>query len=46
MPIKNKSFDAAVYTAPDCDVCALLSDVIICQSATTEDWVIDEGGNF
>ena len=46
MSIKYQKFDAAAYAAPDCDVCTLLSDVIICQSAITEDWVVDEDGSF
>lgn len=46
MVSKKNKFDAPVYVAPDCDACSLLSDVIICQSATTEDWVYDESGNF
>ncbi|MBO6170212.1 MAG: hypothetical protein J6O51_09645 [Bacteroidales bacterium] len=46
MSVKYKKIDAPVYVAPDCDVCKLLSDVIICQSAETEDWTYDENGDF
>lgn len=46
MSVKYKKIDLPAYAAPDSDVCALLSDVIICQSATTEDWVVDSDGNF
>ena len=43
MSTKHKNVNAPVYSAPDCDVCKLLSDVIICQSAVTEDWEYDDG---
>lgn len=44
MSNKHKTFDVPVYTAPDCDACTLLAGALICQSATTEDWVVDENG--
>jgi len=30
------------YETPDADVCELLQDVMLCDSASTEDWVYDE----
>ncbi len=44
MSVIFKKLTAPAYNAPACDACEALTDVIICQSGSIEDWVYDENG--
>ncbi len=40
--IVSKTNARRAYLAPASDVSELLENVMICESGTTEDWVVDE----
>lgn len=37
-----KNSSVPTYMSPDCEVCETLTNDIICQSGSIEDWVYDE----
>lgn len=44
--IVNSSGGRIRYAAPDCDLCEAAPGALLCESATTTDWVYDDDNDM
>ena len=44
--IVNSSGGRIRYAAPDCDLCEAAPGALLCESATTVDWVYDDDNDM